>query len=430
LQQEQPKGDVWTPYGLFRKGDKALADSITRRANKRSSTRKQGISINLTHFATEADCALQCLETAEGMALDYMQGVCVTNESKDNQASCSSKKDAADQPHQHHLLLVEDHSNNVIPQQQEPEVQHADVVSFYKNMCTAAKLFDDDEQEEDDQHGGANNSNYVRTNENTSINYYGATGCHGAVSTASATSSMTSSDDDEQSSSRHHVQQPAVDVDNRPAIHQTSAVCWPQQQLGHTVISFEEGKTFLSSLQKQVEDFMRKSAPSAHHQQPTTSACEPTEDKGRPAAAATKALHQTLNSVYCSLQQAECEILLGLRYMESTRGNIRIDERDALLASADAPLLLHHQSPHPRPPPHEEPATIHFPVSIHDYQQEHSENFRSPPPTIFGEQELEPLTAEEDNDDYSTTTDQAAVPAAVLLYMLNSGNATTRAEAV
>jgi hypothetical protein len=104
------------------------------------------------------------------------------------------------------------------------------------------------------------------------------------------------------------------------------------------------------------------------------------------------------------------------------------------LCCCSSSALLHHQSPHPhpRPPPHQEPATTHFPASIHDYQQEHSENFTSPPPTTCGEQEPEPLTVEVDNEDYSTTTDhQAVVPAAVLMHRLNSsGNATTRVEAV
>jgi hypothetical protein len=425
--------------GLFRKGDKTLVDNITRRETKRSCTRKQGISINLKHFATEADYAVQALETAEGMALEYMRGVCVTNESKESPASSSMKDAAAAQPHAD-LLLVEDHSNTTIPQQ-ELEVEHAryaDVVSLDEKKCTAAELFDEEEQEEDGG-GGAKNSNYVSTNESTSSNYFDATGCHRGVSTASPTSSMPSSDDDEQSSSSsYHVQQPVAYFENRPAIHQASAACWPQQ-LGQTETSFEESQTFLSSLQKQVEDFMRKSSSSAHQQHPTTSTRQPRtedkqtrcrEEKDPPAAAVTMALNHKLNHVYCSLQQAECELLSGLRYMESRRsGNARI-ERETLPAAA-APRLFHHQGP-PRPPPQQGPTKIHVPASIHGYQQQQRsrENFTGCPSlATCGEQELKPLSAEEDNDDYSTTTRQA-VPAAVLLYMLNSGNARTRMEAV
>jgi hypothetical protein len=455
--KKKPKMAYRHSSGLFRKGDKTLVDSITRRENKNNSTRKQGISTNLTHFATEADYALQSLEMlAESIStLDYeymlQQGVCVTNKrSKDNQAASSSMKDGAGQRHDD-LLLVDDHSNNIIPQQQEPEeaeehARLADIVSLLDEIkCTVAERFDQGEHAEN---GCVNNSKnyYVGTNENTNnSNYYGArTGRSSclprAASTAPATlSSMPflSDDDDEQSSpSRHHVQQPAADFEeNHPAaIYQSAEVCWPQQ-LGQPGISFQEGRTFLSSLQKQVEDFMRKSAPSAHQQQPTTTAattrqptegkpcCKEQEEEGSPAAAMTMSLYQTLNCVYCSLQQAEEEC--AIRYIEATSGNVRI-EREALLAPGAAPprLQLHHpQGPCHCPPPHQEPTTIHFPASINDYHQQHpNENFRNSPSAIYGEQELEPLSAEENNDDYSTTTAQAAVPAAVLLYMLNSAN--------
>lgn len=445
------------PSGLFRKGEKTLVDAIKRKENKKSCTRKQGISINLKHSVTEANYALQALEeTAEGMAWNYMQGVRVNYEerSKDDKTASSSMEGAAAQPHD--LLLVgEAHPNTIIPQVQQDEVEveyarHADVVALDENKCTAAELFDDEDEQEEISGGANNNSNYVSTNKNASSDYYGATGgCH-RVSTASpSVSSMTSCDDDEQrssSSSSHHVQQPAADSENCPAIHQTAAVCWPQQQNG--IISFEEGRTFLSSLQKQVEDFMKKSSSATHHQQPTgpSTRQQPTEDTPRRKeeeeeedspvpAAVTMALHQTLNSVYCSLQQAEREILSGLRYMESrTSGNARI-EMEALPA-VPAPRLLHHYQG-PRTRPRQDPTTIHVPARIHDYQQQqgqHSENLTRtlPPAATCGEQGelLEPLSAKEDNDDYSTTIDQA-FPAAVLLYMLNSGNAATaRMEAV
>jgi hypothetical protein len=481
--KKNPKVTYRHSSGLFRKGDKALVECITRRENKKNSTRKQGITINLKHcFATEADYAIQSLERAEGMALDYMQGICITNSkssTKDHQVSASStmKQDAADQPHD--LLFVDHHSNNssMISSEQEeepPDVRH--VVSSDENKCTAAELFDADEQEE--EYGVILSSNNygvpLGTNENTTnnCNYHaaGATadgGCPRRVSTVSPTSSrMTYSDNNDELSSsttsrqHHHVHQLAADFEqNRPAIHQTTAaVSWPQQQqllqLGQTGISssVEEGRVFLLSLQKQVEDFVRKSAaPLAHRQpQPTThTRCQPTTEDSRPHAGkeekgspeADTMLTMTLNSLYSSLQQAECEIS-RLRYstMEPTNGNVLIEREEAHFAAAPPAHrlpALHHQEG-PRPPFHQEPTTIHFPARLHhhDYyeqQQQHSENFRSPPQATCGEEQeqLEPLSAEEDNDAYWTTTNQAA-PAAVLLNMLNSGGnaAPTRVEAV